>query len=93
MIYYFKDNLAGRNLPQLLLNVNGRARTRKSYIIKLISVYLQTIAKRLRQQHRAPVLRLVPTSVAAYTINSQTLYKLLKLPTRSVFEELLATTL
>lgn len=93
MIYYFEDDLAGRNLPQLLLNVDGRARTRKSYVIKLISAYLQTIAKRLRQQRRAPVLRLAPTGVATYAIDSQTLYKLLKLPTRSAFEELLATTL
>lgn len=91
VIYYFKDVLLGRNLLQLLLNVNRRARTSKSYIIKLVLVYLQKIAKRVRR--RAPVLRLVPTSVTIYAINGQTLYKLLKLLARSAFEELLSTTL
>lgn len=47
VIYYFKDVLAGRNLLQLLLNIDRRAGTGKSYIIKLILVYLQSLAKRL----------------------------------------------
>lgn len=67
VIYYFKNVLAGTNLPQLLLNVNRRTSTSKSYIIKLVSAYLQTIAARV--QRRAPVLRLVPTSVAVYAID------------------------
>lgn len=93
VIYYFEDVLIGRNPLQLLLNVNSRTGTRKSYVIRLISVYLQTIAKRLQQQRRALVLRLALTSIAVYAINSQTLYKLLRLPTRSAFEELLTTAL
>lgn len=43
--------------------------------------------------YKAPVLRLVLTGIAVYTINGQTLYKLLKLLTRSSFEELSTTTL
>lgn len=46
-----------------------------------------------RVQRRAPVLRLAPTGVATYAIDGQTLYKLLKLPSRGVFEELSSTTL
>lgn len=91
VIYYFEYILVGRNLPQLLLNVDRRTSTSKSYIIKLILVYLQTIAKRMN--YKAPVLRLVLTGIAVYTINGQTLYKLLKLLTRSSFEELSTTTL
>lgn len=91
VIRYFKDLVVGRNPPQLLLNVNRRTRTGKSYIIKLVLVYLQTIAKQATR--RAPVLRLALTGVATYAIDSQTLYKLLRLPTRSNFEELLPATL
>lgn len=91
VIYYFEDVLLGRNPLQLLLNINRRAGTGKSYIIKLVSAHLQKIAERARR--RAPVLRLVPTSVAVYAIDGQTLYKLLKLLARSAFEELLSTTL
>lgn len=91
VIYYFEYILVGRNLPQLLLNVDRRTSTSKSYIIKLILVYLQTIAKRMN--YKAPVLRLVLTGIAVYTINGQTLYKLLKLLTCSSFEELSTTTL
>lgn len=40
VIHYFEDTLAGRHLPQLLLNVDGRAGTGKSYVIKLISAHL-----------------------------------------------------
>lgn len=93
VIYYFDNILIGRNLLQLLLNVNRRTRTSKSYIIKLVSVYLQTIAERSEQRRRAPILRLALTGVTVYTINSQTLYKLLKLPARGTFEELLPISL
>lgn len=40
VIYYFEYVLAGRNLPQLLLNVDRRTSTSKSYIIKLVLAYL-----------------------------------------------------
>lgn len=40
VIYHFENVLAGTNLPQLLLNVDGRAGTSKSYVIKLISAHL-----------------------------------------------------
>ncbi|EMF09284.1 uncharacterized protein SEPMUDRAFT_51729, partial [Sphaerulina musiva SO2202] len=50
----------------LLLNVNRRVGTSKLYIINLTSAYLQTKARFRRNL----VLRLAPTSVAAYTINS-----------------------
>lgn len=67
VIHYFEDVLLGRNLLQLLLNVNRRAGTGKSYIIKLVSAYLQKMAKRVRR--RAPVLRLVLTGIAIYAID------------------------
>lgn len=79
VIDYYNDFLAGQTLPQLLLNVDGRIGTGKSYIINLTSAYLQTKAG-LR---RSLVLRLALTGVVAYTIDSQTLYKLLKLPISS----------
>lgn len=88
VIYYFESMIAGRNLPQILLNVNGRAGTGKSYIIRLILAHLQSLAQRTLQLRRAPVLRLALIGVAVYAINGQILYKLLKLPTRSIFEEL-----
>lgn len=68
VIHYFKNVLVGRNPPQLLLNVDRRTSTGKSYVIKLVSAYLQSIAK--RAYRRAPVLRLVLTSVTTYTIDS-----------------------
>lgn len=86
VISYYEEILASSNSRQLLLNVDSRASTSKSYIIKLISVYLQSIA--IRVGRKVLVLRLAPTSVAVYAINGQTLYKLLKLPTRGPFEEL-----
>lgn len=79
VIGYYNNFLAGQTLPQLLLNIDSRIGTSKSYIINLTSAYLQTKA-RLR---RSLVLRLAPTSIAAYAIDSQTLYKLLKLPISS----------
>lgn len=79
VVNYYISFLDSQGPPQLLLNVDSRARTGKSYVINLISAYLQTKAALCRNL----VLRLAPTSVAAYTIDSQTLYKLLKLPISS----------
>lgn len=91
VIRYYKDTLSGKNLAQLLLNIDRRASIGKSYVIKLILAYLQVLAT--RSERRAPILRLAPTSVAVHTINSQTLYKLFKLPARSAFDNLSLTSL
>lgn len=77
-ITHLQDTQAGRETEQLLLNVDGRGGTGKSFVIRLISAHLQAIA----DTHNLGniIVRAAPTGVAANGINGSTIYSLLRLP-------------
>ena len=64
-------------IPQLLLHVDGRAGTGKSFVIQLTSAHLQQAF-----EHN-PVLRAAPTGVASHGILGRTLHSLFRLPVKS----------
>ena len=83
---HYSDTLNAEQPPQLLLQVDGKAGAGKSYLIDMASTRLFDMA----QHHgiRDPVLRAAPTGIAAFSINGQTLHRLLRLPVRGSFEPL-----
>lgn len=67
--------------PQLLLHIDGKAGTSKSFVIKTLSAHLQQRAA--SAQRRNPVQRCALTGVASHGIQGRTLYALLWLPIKS----------
>jgi ATP-dependent DNA helicase PIF1 len=70
----------------MLINLDSEVGTGKSYLIDMISRHLTAIAE--DRGHEDPVIRAVPTGVAAFNINGVTLHSLLKLPVKGYFEPL-----
>lgn len=62
--------------PQLLINLDGKAGTGKSYVIHMISAKLEQLASE-EGRSTLPIIRAAPTGVAAFNINGQTLHRLL----------------
>ena len=58
---------------QLLLNIDGRAGTRKSFLIQVLSTHLQL------RTDREVIIRCAPTGAASFGIKGSTLHTLLKL--------------
>lgn len=67
---------------QLLLNIDGRAGTGKSFIIQVLSSHLQS-----RTEHEV-IIRAAPTGAASFGIRGSTLYALLKLPVNQSIQTL-----
>ena len=68
------------------MNINGKAGTGKSYLIAVLS---RTLSKLVATASKpSPLVRAAPTSVAAFGINGQTIYNLLKLPIQYPFKDL-----
>jgi hypothetical protein len=66
----------------LLLNIDGRAGTGKSFIIQVLSSHLENRA------HREIIVRCAPTGAASYGIQGSTLHYMFKLPVNRPFEAL-----
>lgn len=71
-----RSRLAGGDPSPILMNVDGRAGTGKSFLISVLSSHLQQLTGSTR-----PILeRCAPTGAAAFGINGSTLHSLLRLP-------------
>ena len=81
----------GLSPPPLRINVNGEARTGKSHLIAVLSTTLCNIAR--ANGKPLPLVQATPTGVAAFNINSRTIYKLLRLLVNCPFKELPAASL
>ena len=73
------------------MNINSKVKIGKFYFITVLSSILNklvAIASKL-----LPLIRAAPTGVAAFGINGQTIYNLLKLPMQYLFKDLLPVSL
>jgi PIF1-like helicase len=80
IVEHYGDYLAGRNPPQLRVNLDGVAGTGKTYVLLQASKKVEdmaTIAGR-----RDPVLRAAPTGIAAHNFHGRTLHSLFKIPVK-----------
>jgi hypothetical protein len=80
IVNHYSDYLAGRNPPQLRVNLDGVAGTGKTYVLLQASKKVEdmaTIAGR-----RDPVLRAAPTGIAAHNFHGRTLHSLFKIPVK-----------
>jgi DNA replication protein DnaC len=68
------------------VNIDGEAGTGKSHLIAVLSRALSELAATAGKP--SPLVRAAPTGVAAFGINGQTTYNLLKLPVQRPFEDL-----
>jgi ATP-dependent DNA helicase PIF1 len=80
IVNHYSDYLAGRNPPQLRVNLDGVAGTGKTYVLLQASKKVEdmaTIAGR-----KDPVLRAAPTGIAAHNFHGRTLHSLFKIPVK-----------
>ena len=92
MTNQYIQELSGQETPgQLLLNVDGVARTGKTYTFMKICAQLQELA--LQAERPNPVFRAAPTGIAAFNINGKTLHSLLRLPVKNQQVDLSPSTL
>ena len=68
------------------MNINGKTETGKFYLITVLSSTLSELAAIASKP--SPLVKATPTGVAAFSINSQTIYNLLKLPVQRLFKDL-----
>lgn len=68
---------------QLLLNVDGRAGTGKSFIIQVLSAHLSALS-----ECNDTILRCAPTGAASFGISGSTVHSLLKLPVNRPLDSL-----
>jgi hypothetical protein len=81
----------GLSPPLLRINVNREAGTGKSHLITVLSTTLYNIVR--ANNKPSPLVRAAPTRVAAFNINSRTIYELLRLPVNRPFKKLPTTSL
>jgi hypothetical protein len=80
IVDHYSDYLAGRNPPQLRVNLDGVAGTGKTYVLLQASKRVEdmaTIAGR-----KDPVLRAAPTGIAAHSFHGRTLHSLFNIPVK-----------
>lgn len=80
IIDHYSDFLAGRNPPQLRVNLDGVAGTGKTYVLLQASKKLEEMAAMAGV--RDPVLRAAPTGIAAHNFHGRTLHSLFKIPVK-----------
>ncbi|EED11952.1 hypothetical protein TSTA_000300 [Talaromyces stipitatus ATCC 10500] len=68
------ETMDGYRTDQLLVNLDGKAGTGKSYIINLLSTTLEAAAR--TRGAPPPIIRAAPTGVAAFNISGYTLHSL-----------------
>ena len=92
IINYYKRVLSVYSPPKpLRVNIDGKVKINKSYFITVLS---RTLSKLIAIASKPlPLVRAAPTSIAAFGINSQTIYNLLKLLVQYLFEDLPPTSL
>jgi hypothetical protein len=76
----------GFNPPPLRINIDGEAGTGKLYFITVLSTILYDIV--ISTSKLLLLVQAASTKVAAFNINSRTIYKLLKLLVNYPFKEL-----
>ena len=87
VVNHYKRVLLGYSPPEpLRVNIDGEAGTGKSHLIAVLSSTLSELAATAGKP--SPLVRAAPTGVAAFGINGQTTYNLLKLPVQRPFEDL-----
>ena len=87
VVDYYKHVLSVYSPPEpLRVNINSKAGTGKSYLIAVLSSTLSELVAIAGKP--LPLVRAAPTGVAAFGINGQTIYNLLKLPVQCLFEDL-----
>lgn len=77
------DHFRGNLLRPLLLNIDGRAGTGKSFIIQVLSARLAVLSG-----HYDTILRCAPTGAASFGISGSTVHSLLNLPINRPIESL-----
>jgi ATP-dependent exoDNAse (exonuclease V) alpha subunit len=88
----YSQELTFALLPrQLLLNVNGVARSRKTFTLLKTCARIQELAIEARRQN--PVFQAAPTGIAAYNIVGKTLHSLLRLLVKGKKSDLSPATL
>ena len=81
----------GFSPPPLQINIDGEAGTSKLYLIAILSTTLCNMA---RANNKLLLLAwATPTGVTAFSINSRTIYNLLRLPINCLFKKLPAASL
>ena len=76
---------------QLLLNVDGVARSGKTFTLLKTCAQIQELAVKAGKQN--PVFRAAPTGITAFNIVGKTLYSLLRLPVKGKKSDLSVATL
>ncbi|KID59396.1 ATP-dependent DNA helicase PIF1, partial [Metarhizium hybridum] len=82
IVDHYCDFLAGRNPPQLRVNLDGVAGTGKTYVLLQASKRLEDMAAIAGV--RDPVLRAAPTGIAAHNFHGRTLHSLFKIPVKTL---------
>ncbi|KAL6404469.1 ATP-dependent DNA helicase PIF1 [Ilyonectria robusta] len=80
----FMGHFQAQNPTQILLHVDGGSSTGKSFLIKVLSSYLQAAAL----PNPSPICRVAPTGVASNQIQGSTIHSLLRLPVGGAFTDL-----
>lgn len=92
VVTHYRAVLGGDDSHQLLLNVDGPlpAGTGKSFLIQVLSLSLQTMARTASNPltAKSPVLRVAPTGSASFRITGQTLHALFALPVKGGYRPL-----
>jgi ATP-dependent DNA helicase PIF1 len=78
VVNHYMDVVQFRNPPQLLINLDGKAGTGKTFVVMLLSARLQQLAN--EYDRPPPLVRTAPTGVAAHAIQGHTLHQLFRLP-------------
>ncbi|KID96258.1 ATP-dependent DNA helicase PIF1, partial [Metarhizium majus ARSEF 297] len=81
IVDHYTDFLAGRNPPQLRVNLDGVAGTGKTYVLLQASKKVEDMAAIAGL--RDPVLRAAPTGIAAHNFHGRTLHGLFKIPVKT----------
>lgn len=76
VISHYQRRSSGLDRRPLLLNIDGRAGTGKSFLIQVLSAHLRVLAG----GNREIIVRCAPTGAASYGILGSTLHSLFKLP-------------
>jgi hypothetical protein len=86
IVDHYSDFLAGRNPPQLRVNLDGVAGTGKTYVLLQASEKVEDMATVAGRKD--PVLRAAPTGIAAHNFHGRTLYSLFKIPVKILLQGL-----
>jgi len=77
VISHYQQILVGTNPPPLTINIDGTARTGKSFLILAITKALNNIAS--EHGHMSLIIRIAPTGNAAFNIHGTTIHQSLSL--------------